>query len=439
MSPAHLPTVAIVGRPNVGKSTLFNRILAKRIAIVEDVPGVTRDRVYGDAEWGARAFTVVDTGGLVDQTADEVLTFIREQAMTAIAAADAIVFLVDAREGLTAADEAVAEIMRPLRKPTAVAANKTDHPSHEAGAAEFHRLGLGEVFPISSVHGTGVAELLDALMALIPEAEAVPEDGALAVAIIGRPNVGKSSLVNALLGEERLMVQDQPGTTRDAVDVAFHLHGQDYTLIDTAGLRKRTSVVDAVEKHATGRAVTAIERCDVAVLLLDAAAGLVDQDKRLATLVHRRGRGLVVALNKWDLVEKDTNTLAQVQLDFAVRHPLFGSVPFLAISVLERQRLGKVFDSVNEVAGHLHARVATSDLNRLLEQWIAHRAPPMHQNGPVRIKYATQTGDNPPTFTLFANRPGGVGDQYLRYLEGRLRRNVPLSGVPVRWQVRASS
>ena len=436
MPQTRLPTVAIVGRPNVGKSTLFNRLLEKRVAIVEDVPGVTRDRVYGDATWSGQGFTIVDTGGLVDETADEVLTFIREQAMGAVAAADAVIFVVDARVGLTPSDESVAEMVRHIRKPTLVAANKADHPSHDAGAAEFYQLGLGEVFAVSAVHGIGVAELLDALVAMIPEAVVDEHAGHLPVAIIGRPNVGKSSLVNSLLGQERVMVQDWPGTTRDSIDVHYHLHGHDYTLIDTAGLRKRQGITDKVELHATNRAVGAIERCDVAVLLLDANHGLVEQDMKLASLVHRRGRGLVVALNKWDLMEKETNTLLEIQRDFADRFPIFGHVPLLAVSVLEHQRLGKIFEAVDAVAEHLHFRITTSDFNRLLERAVTHHAPPMQHKRPVRIKYGTQTDTNPPTFTLFSNRPEGVQQDYLRYLEGRLREVAPLEGVPVRWQLR---
>lgn len=424
--------VAIVGRPNVGKSTLFNRLTDSRDAIVHDEPGVTRDRVYAPAEWSGRMFDVVDTGGFVPHSADKFELAIREQVHIALDEADAILFIVDVMTGTTDADLEIATLLRKARKPVFVVANKADNEERRWEAGVFYEFGLGDVFAVSAINGTGTGELLDALVSALPSDEMAPEtDERPRLAIIGRPNVGKSSLVNALLGQERAIVTDVAGTTRDAIDSVLRYHGQEVVLVDTAGLRRRSKVRENVEFYSVLRTHRAIQRSHVSVLLLDATQGLEMQDIRVLKRAEAMRKGLVVVVNKWDLLEKETNTARDYQRLIHERLKTLEYVPVLFVSALTRQRVPRVLDVALRVADERRKRVPTSQLNEVLQEALNHHAPPMARNRPVRIKYAAQVAQNPPVIAFFCNQPKGVRDSYKRYLENRLREAFGFEGVPL--------
>lgn len=436
MSAPSRPTVTIIGRPNVGKSALFNRLLARRVAIVEDVPGLTRDRLQATCRWAGREFTLVDTGGLVPGTAEPLTAQIRHQAQRAIADAHVVLFVVDVPAGLTSHDEEIAELLRRSGRPVVLVANKVDAPAVAVGAYEFHALSLGDPVMVSAVHGLGIGDLLDAIVALLPEAEAAPaEAAAVRVAVLGRPNVGKSSLVNALLGEERVVVDPRPGTTRDAVDTPLVYDGRPVVLIDTAGLRRRSRVEGRVEVHSTRRTYDALARADVAVLVVDATEGITDQDQRIARTVHETGRALVVAVNKWDLLTgytpEQVTRVAQTRLRF------LGAVPVSLTSALRRDGIDALMRTVFRAAAAFALRIPTGPLNRVIGQAISATEPPADATGRrLHIYYATQPGTRPPAIVLFVNAPGLMPTDYRRYLERRLRDAFDLAGTPIRWTLR---
>ena len=431
--------VAIVGRPNVGKSTLFNRLTEQKQAIVHDEPGVTRDRIYGDVEWTGHYFDLVDTGGFVPRSADRFEAAIREQVHIALDEADAILFVLDVTTGLTDLDEEMATLLRRTDKPVFVVGNKSDNQERRWAANELYSLGLGDVYPVSAINGGGTGNLLDALVAALPTDAEEKEDDRLHVAIIGRPNVGKSSLTNALLGEERSIVTEISGTTRDAINSVVKYHGQEIVLVDTAGLRRRSRVTENVEFYSTLRTQRAIERCDVAVLLLDATLGLEAQDIKVLKQAEDLKKGLVVALNKWDLVEKETNTARDVERDIKRRLQTLSYVPVLFISALTRQRIGKVMDTVLQVAAERAKRVPTSKLNDMLQTATARQHPPTWRGNYVQIKYATQVRTDPPIIAFFCNHPQGVKESYRRYLENQLRKAFGFVGVPLTLRFRSKS
>ncbi|HZE73865.1 MAG TPA: ribosome biogenesis GTPase Der, partial [Gemmatimonadales bacterium] len=411
------PTVAIVGRPNVGKSTLFNRIVGGRRAIVSDEAGTTRDRHFGEAEWGGRAFWIVDTGGLVPDSTDSMDRAIRRQVEFALAESDVIVFLVDGRDGLVAVDRAIADRLRTAGRPVLLVVNKLDDLESSSAQYEFYRLGFGDPLGLSAAVGKGSGDVLDAIVERLPPPKAGEADPALQVAIVGRPNVGKSSLANRLLGEERYVVAPEAGTTRDAVDSLLRFRGKALNFIDTAGLRKRTKVEDDVEFYATLRTRRAIERADVCVLVVDAVLGLHTQDLRIATEAWDEGAGLIIAVNKWDLVEeKDANTARRGQEVLAEQAPFLRYVPFLYLSALTGQRVHQLLDLVLEVAAEREMRVPTSEVNRVLEQLIQRAAPPQKPGEEVKLLYASQIGTAPPAFAIVTNRPEEVAESYQRYL-----------------------
>lgn len=441
--------VALVGRPNVGKSTLFNRLIGQRLAVVSEVPGTTRDRLYAEAEWAGTAFLVVDTGGLevtegrhtepLSEDSERYLPLIRQQAQIAIQDADIIVQVVDGQAGLTAADREVADILRRSKKPTIIAANKLESTKLWDTAYEFYELGLGEVFPISSLHGTGTGNLLDAIVEAIPPTEEEVEDESLKVAILGRPNVGKSTLVNRLIGEERVIVSPIAGTTRDAIDTRIMWQGQEVTLIDTAGIRRRGKINPGVEKYSVLRAIKALKRADVSLLLIDATEGITSQDTHIAGMLVDEMSSVVVLINKWDAVDKDTFTINEYTNH--VRHALnfLPYVPILFVSALTGQRVNKVLDTVEEVYEARYERIPTGRLNKLMRDAVGRHAPP--QKGGIRVKfmYATQAGVDPPTFIFFVNKPDWVHFSYQRYLENQIREQYPFPGTPIRLVFRARS
>jgi len=435
-----MPLVAIVGRPNVGKSTLFNRFTEVQQAIVHDEPGVTRDRIYGEAEWNGRVFSVVDTGGFVPRSAERFEQAIREQVHIALDEADAVLFVADVTTGITDLDEEMAVMLRKADKPVLVLANKADNEERRWDAAVFYQLGLGEVYPVSGTNGMGTGDLLDAVVAALPPADtAQAADERLRVAVIGRPNVGKSMLTNTLLGEERSIVTEVSGTTRDAIDAVFKYHGEEIVLVDTAGLRKRTRVTENVEFYATLRTERAIRDCDVAVLLLDATQGLEAQDIKVLKEAERLRKGLVVGINKWDLVEKETNTARDYEQRIKERLQTLDYVPVLFISALTKQRVYKLVDVVLEVARQRSRRVPTAELNDVMQEAVARHHPPTYRGKYIQIKYVTQARSRPPIFAFFCNHPKGVQESYRRYLENRLREAFGFEGVPLTLVFRAKS
>ncbi|MBE3588714.1 MAG: ribosome biogenesis GTPase Der, partial [Thermoanaerobacteraceae bacterium] len=431
------PVVAIVGRPNVGKSTLFNRIVGGRVAIVEDQPGVTRDRLYQTAEWAGRTFTLVDTGGLDLAEGEGISGRVRRQVELAIAEADAILFLVDGRTGLTPTDQEVAALLRRTQKPVLLVVNKIENFQRAGEWAEFYRLGLGEPIPVSAAQGMNTGDLLDRLVAVLPPAaEDEEEPDTLRIAVIGRPNVGKSSLVNALLGEERVIVSEIPGTTRDAIDTYFTLNGRRYMLVDTAGIRRKSRIDLPTEKYSVIRSFKAVDRCEVALVVLDAVEGVTDQDKRIAGYAHEQGKASVLVVNKWDLVEKDDRAADRFTAVIRRELAFMTYAPVAFISALTGRRLPRVMELVNLVGEQQCLRVNTADLNALIREAVLHNPPPGSKNRRLKILYATQGGVKPPTFVLFVNDPELVHFSYLRYLENQLREAYGFEGTPIRFILR---
>jgi len=428
-----MPLVAIVGRPNVGKSTLFNRILGRRQAIVEDVPGVTRDRNYGAASWSGKEFTLVDTGGLDPLAEEGLFSLTKKQALLAVDQADILLLVLDTRTGATSVDQEVADLLRKSHKPVLVAANKAEGKGGELEASAFFRLGMGNVYPVSALHGSGVAELLDALVEILPEKDVVSEkEHHIRVAVIGRPNTGKSTLVNRLLGEERVLVSDVPGTTADAVDIILEREGKGYLLIDTAGVRKKSRVRQGLEHYSVLRTLGAVERCDVSLLLLGSDEGLVDQDLKIAGLVHDRGKGLVLGLNKWDLVDKDHRTFDRLARDIREKMFFFAHAPILSMSAMTGQRVERIFEAIEGVFGEAGRKIPTGQLNEAIRLAVEKFQPPVVRGSRIRFFYATQVGVHPPSFVIFTSRPGDIRENYVRYLERFLRETFGFQGTPIR-------
>ncbi len=425
--------IAIVGRPNVGKSTLFNRLVEKRQAIMDNMPGVTRDRHYGYAEWCGKYFTVIDTGGYVTGSDDKFESEIRKQVKLAVDEASAIIFLVDCEEGLTGYDKDFANIIRQSKKPVFVAANKVDTPNKTTLAAEFYALGLGEVYPISSGNGSGTGELLDELIKTFPE-EGVedPNAGIPRIAILGRPNVGKSSFLNALLGEARSIVTDEAGTTRDAIDTRYKMFGNDFILTDTAGIRKKSKVTEDVEFYSVLRSLKALEECDVCIVVIDAERGLESQDVNIISLAQKQNKGIVIMVNKWDLIEKDSNTAEKFKSDMLEKIAPITYVPFLFVSVINKQRIFQVIEKAVEVFNNKTKKVPTSELNDAMLPEIVHYPPPALKGKLIQIKYITQVKARSPSFAFFCNHPQYIQESYQRFLENRLREKFDFEGVPIR-------
>ena len=432
------PLVAIVGRPNVGKSMLFNKLTGKRLSIVEDTPGVTRDRLYAQAEWRGRTFDLVDTGGIEPGTDNQILSFMREQAEIAIAAATVIVFVCDIRTGMTAADQEVAGMLQRSRKPVVLAVNKMDSTGHtNPDIYEFYNLGLGDPYPVSAVHGHGTGDLLDACFEHFPpEDQEEAEDDVIKVAIIGKPNVGKSSLVNRILGQERVIVSDVAGTTRDAVDSYFEKDGQKYLIIDTAGMRKKSKVDDRVEKFSVLRATMAIERSDVCAIMIDAQEGVTEQDTKVAGLAHDAGKACIIVVNKWDAIEKDGKTMQRMEEDVRRDLSYMTYAPVLFLSALTGQRVEKLFGLINSVVNQAAMRIPTGVLNQVLADAQARVQPPTDKGKRLKIYYMTQIGVKPPHFVIFCNDAQLFHFSYRRYLENQIRATFGLTGTPVRITIR---
>ncbi|MHB1130758.1 MAG: ribosome biogenesis GTPase Der [Chloroflexota bacterium] len=428
------PIVAIVGRPNVGKSTLFNRIVGQRLAIVADEAGTTRDRLYADAAWEGRDFTIVDTGGLTGGTVDEFASRVEDQAQLAIDEADVIVLLGDAIDGVTAADEEVAAVLRRTSKPVLLAINKADSEQRRLAAVDFYSMGLGDPLPLSSIHGVGVAELLDEVVAHLPEAGDEEEAGEMPrLAIVGRPNVGKSSLINALLGQERMIVDQVPGTTRDAIDSVIEYQEQNLLLIDTAGIRRRGHVEQGVEKYSVMRALRALGRADVALLVVDADEGLTAQDTHVASYVVDAGKGVVIVVNKWDLITRSQTAMADYTQLVRERFKFLAFAPVVFVSALRKQRLNTMLDAALRVHTQRQRRVTTAQLNQVITEAEAAHPAPSQRGRRLKIFYCTQTTINPPTFVFFTNEPKLLHFSYERYLENRLRAEFGFEGTPLRF------
>ncbi len=432
------PIVAIVGRPNVGKSLLFNKLTGRRTAIVEDTPGVTRDRLYGDCEWNGRTFSLVDTGGIEPGTDSEMLQFMRRQAEIAIETADVIIMVTDVTVGLTAADSAVGSMLQRSKKPVVLAVNKCDSVGQvNADVYEFYALGLGDPIEVSAVHGHGTGDLLDACVAAFPEeVEEEEDEDVIKVAIIGKPNVGKSSLLNRILGEERVIVSNVAGTTRDAIDSYFENEHGKYLFIDTAGMRRKSKVDDAIERYSNLRTVSAIERADVCLILVDAQEGVTDQDTKIAGLAHEAGKASIIVVNKWDAVEKDTNTMAKMTEEVRRDLAYMTYAPVVFLSALTGQRVDRIFEEINAVSNAAAMRITTGMLNNILEDAMARVQPPSDKGRRLKIYYMTQAGVKPPHFVIFCNDARLFHFSYQRYLENQIRSVFGLVGTPVRITIR---
>jgi GTP-binding protein len=427
------PTVAIVGRPNVGKSTLFNRIIGGRPAIVSDRPGTTRDRHFGDAEWQGRQFWVVDTGGLVPESEDSMDRAIRQQVDFALSESDVVVFVVDGREGVNPVDQAIAGRLRTAQRPVVLAVNKLDDLERSTAQYDFYQLGFGDPLGVSASIGKGSGDLLDAVVERLPPFDPTEGEELLSVAVVGRPNAGKSSVVNRLLGEERHLVAPEAGTTRDAIDSLLRYRGKNLNFIDTAGLRRRAKVEDDLEFYATLRTERAIERAQVSVLVVDATLGMHNQDLRIATQAWEQGTGLIVVVNKWDLVEeKDANTARRGQEELIAKAPFLNYVPFVYVSALTGQRVRRILDLILEVAEGREQRVPTAEVNRVLTTLLERNSPPQKPGEEVKLLYASQIAVAPPTFAIVSNRPDDVPDAYQRYLVHGFREAWPFAGSPLR-------
>ena len=428
-----LPVVAVVGRPNVGKSTFFNRVLGRREAIVEDIPGVTRDRHFAPAEWAGRHFYIVDTGGLETESDEPMAAAVRRQVMAAIDESDVIVFVVDGKTGPHPVDYRIAEILRRSNRPVVLVVNKLDRLPQELGHHDFWALGLGEPLPVSAISGRGSGDVLDAIVALLPEsAEEAAEEEALYVAVIGKPNVGKSSFINRLLGEERMVVTDVAGTTRDSVDTPLRYHGRTLVFIDTAGLRRQSRIDERLEYYSALRTERAIQRADVCLLLIDATEEVHVQDLKIAEKAWDAGCGLIIVANKWDLVEKDEKTAAAYERYLRERAPSLRWVPVLFTSALTGQRVHRALDLVLEVAAERSRRISTHEVNEVVRELVERRPPPQYRGQHVKIYYATQAETAPPTFVLFTNYPKGIDDAYTRYLHNAFRERWGFLGSPIR-------
>ncbi len=433
-----VPVIAIVGRPNVGKSTLFNRLLGGRRAIVDDMPGVTRDRLYGEYEWRGRRFILVDTGGFEPEGAG-IQARVRAQAERAVAEADCILFLVDVKEGLTPADTEVARQLRvSARRPILLVVNKVDGEGQEALVGEFHRLGFDEVHPISAEGGRGIGDLLDVVAAKLPGGEEAPEEtGAITVAVVGRPNVGKSSLVNRILGADRVLVSPEPGTTRDAVDTRFSYQDREYTLVDTAGIRAKGRIGHSVERYSVSRALAAVRRADVALILLDAVEGVAEQDTKIGGEAHEAGCASILVVNKWDLrQQEEAAARAEFRLALQEKFKYLAYAPVVFVSAQTGLRVFSLFPLIDAAAGERERRIPTAELNNAIGDAVARRPPPAEGGRPVRIRYATQVGVKPPTFLCFTTANRGLHFSYVRYLENVLRHTFGFRGTPIRLAVR---
>lgn len=439
MTPA-VPLVAIIGRPNVGKSTLFNRILGARTAIVDDVPGVTRDRNYADTTYRGRRFRLVDTGGLDPSASEGMLALIRRQSQIAIAEADILILVMDGRAGLTPPDEEVVRLLRGTHKPVFFAINKLDTPKSDPLIADFYRLGQDRLYPLSAEHGLGVAELLDAIFPFLPESADQDDEREMPrVAVIGRPNVGKSTLVNTLLGQERVVVSEAPGTTRDPIDSIVTYQNRRYLLTDTAGIRRRGRIDRGIEGYSVARSLRAIGRSDLAILLLDAVEGVTEQDTKIAGLVLRQGRACVLLVNKWDLREGDARARTEYEADLRRRFPFLSWAPVLFASALKPDSLREIFPLIDQVAAAFTSRIPTGPLNKFLQEIVEENPLPVRKGKPSRTTksvYMTQVATRPPAFALFVGQPENVTPSYLRFLENRLRAEYRFSGSPIRILVR---
>lgn len=432
------PIVAIVGRPNVGKSTLFNKLVGQRLSIVDDTPGVTRDRIYGECEWAGHKFSIVDTGGIEPNSSDVILSQMRMQAELAIEAADVIVLVTDIRTGLVATDADVAAMLLKSGRPVILCVNKSDRIGEpDPDFYEFYNLGLGDPVAVSSVHGHGTGDLLDRVVELLPEEQEEEEDSeVIKVAVIGKPNVGKSSLINKITGENRCIVSDIAGTTRDAIDTTVeNKHGL-FTLIDTAGLRRKNKVEDAIERYSVLRAQMAIERADVCVIMIDAEVGFTDQDSKVAGLAHEAGKGCVIAVNKWDAIEKDDHTMQEFRTKLESDFSFMSYAPILFISAKTGQRLDRLFEMIHAVANANAMRIKTGMLNDVLAQATARVQPPTDKGKRLKIYYMTQASTKPPTFVCFVNSAELFHFSYQRYLENRIRETFGMDGTPIRMIVR---
>ena len=432
------PIVAIVGKPNVGKSTLFNRIIGGRTAIVEDTPGVTRDRIYRDSSWLDRKFTLIDTGGIDQINASDNITLqVKKQAELAILEADVIIFVIDGRAGITAEDQDISDLLRRTSKPVLLAINKIEDFSKMDELYEYYSLGLGEYVPISAEHGLNIGDLLDKLIEHFDSPEEDLDDpDTIKIAVVGRPNVGKSSLVNVLLGEERVIVSNIPGTTRDAIDSPFERDGQKYILIDTAGMRRRGNIDISTERYSVIRALRAVDRCDVALLVLDGKEGVTEQDKKVAGYIHESGKGCVIVVNKWDLVEKDDKTLHRYEKNLRIELGFMQYAPTAFVSALTKQRVQKIVELVKFVAEQQSHRINTSVLNEVISDAVSAVPPPTDKGRKLKILYSTQAGIKPPHFVLFVNDPELMHFSYQRHIENIVRKNFGFEGTPIRFTIK---